>query len=243
MEFRLDFFFRIVMDLIYYLMNIAFFQIIFLHAGSVGGWDLHQMMIFVAGFCLIDAMFMTLFSNNLWWFPQLINRGDLDYHLVRPVSSLFMLSVRDFATNSFVNFLMSLGVLAWAILSYPGEFGLGRAALFIGFLILGLLVQYLIRMTFIIPVFWTHSVRGFDSFYYQMSHVLERPDRIFRGWARWIFSWVLPFSVIASFPARLVLEAFSWSVFFHLWVVIAVYAGIVNIFWKAGLKAYSSASS
>jgi len=243
LEFRLDFFFRVVMDLIYYLMNIAFFQILFLHTGIVGGWDLHQTMIFVSGFCVMDAMFMTLFSNNLWWFPQLVNRGDLDYYLVRPVSSLFMLSVRDFAVNSFINFLMALGVLAWAVLSYPGEFGLSKTLLFFAYLVLGLLVQYLVRMTFLIPVFWTHSVRGLDSFYYQMSHITERPDRIFRGWIRLLVTWVLPFSVIASYPARLVLEAFSWTVFGHLLLTIVIYSAFVGVFWRAGLKSYSSASS
>lgn len=243
LEFRMDFFFRVFMDLVYYLMNIAFFQILFLHTGILGGWDVHQTMIFIAGFCVIDAMYMTLFSNNLWWFPRFVNQGDLDYHLVRPVSSLFMLSVRDFATNSFINFLMTLGVLAWAVLTYPGDFGFGKVLLFLCFLILGLIVQYLLRMTFIIPVFWTHSSRGLDSFYYQMSHVVERPDRIFRGWVRLFLSWVLPFAVIASIPAHLVLEAFNWKVFLHLLAVIVIYAGVVGMFWRAGLRAYSSASS
>lgn len=243
LEFRLDFFFRVVMDLIFYLMNIVFFQVLFLHADKVGGWDVHQMMIFVAGFCVIDAMFMTLFSNNLWWLPQLVNKGDLDYYLVRPVSSLFMLSLRDFATNSFINFLLSLGVLAWAVSQYPGEFGIAKSVLFLAYLILGLLVQYLMRVTFLLPVFWTHSVRGLDSFYHQMSHILERPDRIFRGWSRLVFSWVLPFSAIASFPARLVLEAFSWDVFLHLLTVIGIYAVVVGVLWRASLRAYSSASS
>jgi ABC-2 type transport system permease protein len=246
LEFRLDFFFRVVMDLIYYLMNIAFFRILFLHTGSLGGWDVHQMMIFVSGFCVIDGMYMTLFSNNLWWFPKYVNQGDLDYHLVRPVSSLFMLSVRDFATNSFINFLLSLGVLAWAVHGYrshSGEFGFGKVILFLAFLVLGLLVQYLLRMTFIIPVFWTHSSRGLDSFYYQMSHIIERPDRIFRGWVRIILSWVIPFAVISSAPAHLVLDAFQWKVFFHLLAVIALYAALVSVLWRAGLKAYSSASS
>jgi ABC-2 type transport system permease protein len=201
------------------------------------------MMIFVAGFCVIDAMFMTLFSNNLWWLPQLVNRGDLDYYLVRPVSSLFMLSLRDFATNSFINFLLSLGVLGWAVSQYPGEFGIGKSLLFLCFLALGLLIQYLIRMTFLLPVFWTHSVRGLDSFYYQMSHTLERPDRIFRGWVRVFFSWILPFSLIASFPARLVLEAFNCSVLFHLLAMIAIYSVVVGALWRASLRAYSSASS
>jgi ABC-2 type transport system permease protein len=243
MEFRVDFFFRIIMDFVYYLVNIAFFQILFLHTGDVGGWNSDQTMIFVAGFCVVDALFMTLFSNNLWWLPQLVNRGDLDYYLVRPVSSIFMLSLRDFAANSFFNLLIALGVLAWAVHRYPGDFGAGQVALFSALLLLGLYLQYLLRMTFVIPVFWTHSVRGLEGIYYQATKILERPDRIFRGWARWVFGWVLPFMAVASFPARLVLESFNWHVFFHLLGAAAVYTIVVGVFWRAGLRSYSSASS
>ena len=45
----------------------------------------------------------------MWWLPMLINRGDLDYYLVRPVSTLFFVSFRDFAANSFVNLVIATG--------------------------------------------------------------------------------------------------------------------------------------
>ena len=63
-------------------------------------------MVFVGSVFVADALIMTVFSNNLWWLPIYVNRGDVDYYLVRPVSSLFMLSLRDFAANSFLNLLM-----------------------------------------------------------------------------------------------------------------------------------------
>ena len=103
LEFRIDFFFRVFMDLVYYGVNIAFYGVIFLHTELLGGWTRDQSLVFMGGFLLVDAIVMTLFSNNIWWLPILINRGDLDYYLLRPVSSLFFLSVRDFAVNSFIN--------------------------------------------------------------------------------------------------------------------------------------------
>ena len=40
MEFRLDFFFRIVMDLAYYGVALGFFHLLYLHTPTVAGWDL-----------------------------------------------------------------------------------------------------------------------------------------------------------------------------------------------------------
>ena len=69
------------------------------------------MMIFVAGYLIADALEMTFFANNMWWFPHFVNNGDLDYYITRPISSLFFLSVRDFAADSFLNVLMTFGIL------------------------------------------------------------------------------------------------------------------------------------
>ena len=130
-EFRFDFYMRIIMDICYYCVAIAFFKILFLHTGSLGGWGEPEMMIFVAAYCIVDAINMTLFSNNMWQFPMLVNRGDLDYYLIRPVSSLFFLSLRDFAANSFVNLLITFGIFIWAVQRYPEPLGAGKIILFI----------------------------------------------------------------------------------------------------------------
>ena len=66
---------------------------------------------------------MTVFANNMWWLPIAVNRGDLDYYLVRPVSSLFFLSLREFAANSFLNLLLATGILVWALARYPASPG------------------------------------------------------------------------------------------------------------------------
>ena len=102
MEFRVDFFFRVGMDTIWYAIHLTFFTVLFRHTGLLGGWDFDQCLIFAASLFVADAIQMTVFSNNMWWLPIYVNKGDLDYYLVRPVSSLFFLSVRDFAANSFL---------------------------------------------------------------------------------------------------------------------------------------------
>jgi ABC-2 type transport system permease protein len=239
----MDFFFRIFMDALYYAVNLAFFRLIYLNTSMLGGWNEHQIMIFVASYLLVDAINMTLTSNNAWWIPIFINRGDLDYYLVRPVSSLFFLSLRDFAVNSFINLLMTVGILIWAISRYPDPIPWTRYPLYLALIFNGAFLYYLIRMLTLIPTFWTHSGRGYDQIFWSTARAMERPDRIFQGWARRLFTWLVPFAVIASFPTRLLLEDFSWAILGHLMVVTGVFFGLVVGFWRVGLRAYSSASS
>ena len=243
LEFRFDFFFRIGMDLVYYVIQIGFYQVIYLHTQVLGGWDRHQMMIFTSGYLMVDALFMTIASNNFFQLPNLVNKGDLDYYLVRPISTLFFVTLRDFAANSFVNLIMAIGIFVWCVHGYPGPMGPGKIALFLLLILNGTYLYACVRLLLMIPIFWTHSARGLDQVFWSLTKCFERPDGIFRGWARVLFSTLLPFCLMASFPARLVVEDFSWLVFFHLAVVTAVATLTIRWLWALGLRSYSSASS
>jgi ABC-2 type transport system permease protein len=243
MEFRVDFYFRILMDAMYYVFQFLFFSVIYLHTDLLAGWNQEQITIFIAGYIFIDALNMTVFANNCWWFPIYVNRGDLDYYLTKPVSTLFFMSLREFAANSFLNLLIAMGILTWAITSYSIAFPLWKIFGFFLLLLVGTFIYFLVHFTFLLSVFWTQSPRGFGDVFYAVAHTIERPDRIFKGAIRVLFTYVIPFSVMASYPARFLLEEFSWNVVFTIFGVAIVLFFVVLGIWKKGLRSYSSASS
>lgn len=243
MEFRFDFYFRIIMDVFYYLVNIAFFKILFIHAGSLGDWTEPQAMIFVGCFIMVDAINMTLFSNNTWMIPQLVNKGDLDYYLVRPVTSFFMVNFREFAVNSFINLLMTLGFLIYALWAYPEPISLGRYVLFTILLINGAWVFHLARLLFLLPVFWTHTGRGFEMVFWSMEKFAERPHGIYKGWIRVVLMTVLPFCVMAAIPAEMIFNKNPW--FYAVWGIGTgiIFFMLILLIWRIAIRGYSSASS
>ncbi len=243
MEFRLDFFFRIGMDAVWYLVQLGFFRILYLHTPVFGGWDFDQVFVFVAGVFVADAIHMTVFANNMWWFPILVNKGDLDYYLVRPVSSLFFLSLRDFAANSFVNLLMAIGILVYAVWSYPAALGAGSILLYLMLLGLGIALHYVIHMVFLLPVFWMHAGAGLREIFFSLDQYGMRPDGIFRGWIRRVIVTVLPFALIVSFPTRALFGGDRAAIVLHSLAVLVGAALVLGLFWRLALRSYSSASS
>lgn len=252
MEFRIDFFFRIVMDVVFYAVHLAFFTVIYRHTDLLGGWTLDQMYLFVTGVMLGDAIHMTIFANNMWWLPILINRGDLDYYLVRPVSSLFMLSVREFAANSFLNLVIAAAAVVWAMTRLSSGAVTPRSvATFLLFLAFGALVHYLLRMIFIIPVFWLHSGRGLDEIVWALHRLAEQPHQIYHPWLRVFMLSILPLGLMVSVPAHAFFGASidgggepSFALrLAHVVVVVGAFFAFVVWFWRRGLRAYASASS
>jgi ABC-2 type transport system permease protein len=243
LEFRVDFFFRILMDLVYYGVNIAFYQVLFLHTDHLGGWNRDQTLVFMAGYLVVDAINMTIFSNNLWMLPTYVNRGDMDYYLLRPVSSLFFLSLRDFAANSFLNLVFALGILAWALGRSPEPWTAGSVAIFLMLLCLGAFLHYMVHLLLLLPVFWIHSAGSMHAIFYNFQRFMERPHRIFTGWVRKALVTVLPFSLMASFPATVLLEGPDARMLAHFAAVTLAFFALTLFVWNRCLRAYSSASS
>jgi ABC-2 type transport system permease protein len=243
MEFRVDFFFRVLMDLVFYATQVGFFAVIYGHTQELGGWDFAQTLIFISGYFLVDAIHMTLFANNMWMFPLLVNKGDLDYYLVRPVSSLFFVSMREFAANSFLNLLVAVGISAYALSSYPEPLSAGRIALYIILILNGAFLYYIVQMMFLIPVFWLHSARGLGEIFFSLGKYAERPEKIFQGYVRRALVTIIPLSLIASRPAQQLFDGADAGTLMHIAAVTAAFMGGLVLFWHRALRAYSSASS
>lgn len=243
MTFRIDFYFRIIMDAVYYILHIMLFHFIYLHTSQFGGWSESEIYIFVGIFFCVDAINMSIFGNNLWWLPIFINRGDLDFHLIRPVNSLFFLSLRDFAANSFMNLIMALVFLVWAIYNSSISYSLTQYLFLPVSILVGSFLYYLIHMLFIIPVFWTQSSKGFAELWWPITKIMEKPDRIFKGFIRSIFIFVIPLHLMASYPARFFIEGIRLEDISVFLSVIIIFFVLLIYFWNKGIKSYSSASS
>lgn len=231
------------MDLVFYATNILFFKIIYLHTPTLGGLTQEQAMIFVGSYLVSSAIDMTILSNNMWWLPIFVKKGDLDYYLTRPVSSRFFLSFRDIAANSFINFLFAFAILIWAFWNYQGEIVPLNFFIYVIFIFLGLYVLYNIRLLFIIPVFWIHSSRGFDEIYFGLKHTMERPHQIYTGLFSSFITSLIPFALVISFPVHFLFHVPDFEQIIHILLVTAFLTILVHFFWSKALKNYSSASS
>ena len=243
MEFRFDFFFRFFMDCVFYSLSIAFFEVLFLHTNTLAGWERHQVLLFVSGGLLIDGIFMTVMARNIWEFPSLVNKGELDFHIIRPVSTLFFVLTRHFEFASLLNVILALGIMLYAMSLFPDPLTLSQVLGFLFLLLNGLVLMLVIRIFTVLPVFWTHSDLGFHMLYMSIEQVTERPEVIFRGLTHLVFTTVFPFIIMTSFPARWFFGTLTWSEFTYAVALSFGFVSLMLFVWKRGLRIYSSASS
>jgi ABC-2 type transport system permease protein len=242
-EFRFDFCVRIVMDIIYYIVNILFYKVIFSHTSLLAGWNEQQGQIFVAGYLLVDALIMAVFADNLFFLPTLIQNGDLDYYLVRPVSSLFFVSLRSFSSSSLINVLIALGFVGWTIAHGSEGVVMSRIPLFLAMLTNGAILHYIMAMFLVTLVFWSQSGRGLLGLAWSLSKFMEKPHGVFSGVLRYLLLTILPFSLMASLPASYLFGEVNGGMVLHISVVTSLLFGLMVMCWRLGLRNYTSASS
>ena len=241
--FRFDFWWRVGMDLVFYGVSIAGFKLIYLHTPLLGGWTEDQVMVFIAGYFILDALQMTFLSQNLWEFPSDVNTGLFDYTLVRPVSPLFWISCKEVAVSSFVNLLAALGIFTWALSNYTAPFSALDVLTYIFFLLNGLFIFFCVRILFSLPVFWLHSPYTFERIFYSLQPFLDRPHTIYSGWARLLVLTLIPFGLMASLPAYIFFNGLTLKIALLTLSVTTFFGAFVFWIWSKAINAYSSASS
>lgn len=243
LEYRLNLVLRVVGDFAWYLAQLSIFEVLYLHAPSISGWDVHGMRVFMATLFLTDVVFMILFSENMDGMSSFVKKGDLDLYLTKPVNSQFMVSVRKVAVAYFGNMVLVLGYLVWAIRALPQPISMWQLVSFILVYLFGLITLYSIRFMFATLAVFLHDAGNIQFVWYQLYRLGTRPDPIYPGALRLLVFTILPVAFFASVPSRVLVEGLDWRLLTAAPIMALGLLALSHFWWNFALRRYSSASS
>ena len=229
-------------DLIWVVIEYAFFEVIYSNINHINGWTRPQTFFFLGVFISSDALFTTFFQRAFWNFPYLINQGELDVLLTKPINAVFLATFRDINFTQIVN----LGLGFWIIHHYGPMAGFSGGIAWLGVLFwicIGLFTQYLVRFCFVIWSFWLERGMTVSHLYYQFYSLANKPDGFYPKALRYLIKSALPFAFLGSLPSQALTGRASLSDYFLVAGVLFIYSCLCVFIWKRGLKRYQSASS
>jgi ABC-2 type transport system permease protein len=242
LEYRANFFTRILTDIFWYAAQILTFEVIYQHTNKIGDWGLKEMRVFLGLLFVIDAFYMIIIHENLENLSEKVRKGDLDLLLAKPVNSQFMITLQKANTAILGNFLIGTSWLIYA-LNGLDDFNYWRLLWLIILVPCSLAVIYTMRFMFsATAVIFTRS-ENLQFLWWQVYRLGMRPDSMYFPWLKFILLTVIPVGVIVSIPARALLN--PPDLIYLLWPLILapILIYLSNRFWKFALKFYSSASS
>ncbi len=240
--YRTNFLTAVTTDVIWMLVELSLFTVIYSNVPSIAGWTREQVFFFLGVFFASDALFTTFFQRNFWTFSDLVNRGELDILLTKPINPLFLALSRWINMTAIFNFFVGLYIM----LKYSGPAGFEggwRWFLVPVWLLVGLTSALMLRFAFSIWIFWTDRSWALSRMYYQFFAFASKPDSLFPIAIRYMLLSALPFAFIGSVPARALLHGLTLSEYAWVLGVLLSFLIVNTMLWKAGLRRYQSASS
>ena len=244
MTFQLNFLLWIVVELLWFGLQLAFVQVIYLHTDSIAGWSKWQVVLLIGASQFIQQIFQALFLVNCTHISELVRTGNLDFLLLLPVNSRFILSVRQLDLGAFVNAGTAIGVMgfaAWQLELRPS------AAQLVGFTLLalaGVLIHYALMFLLATISFWTVQAQGIVWTYYNLFNVARLPDAAFRGLFKVFFSYAVPMLLVANVPVKMLTDRLDspWEIAVLLLMTLSCLT-VSEVGWRIAVRRYTSASS
>ncbi len=119
MTFRSNFVLQCITSVSWTLMNIGFYLIVFTHAEFIGrgtGWGQYEFFVFLATTWFVTSLVQAFFMPNAQEFSELIRTGNLDFALLKPIDTQFLISFQKVEWSSLANFAMAVVLLVISLM-------------------------------------------------------------------------------------------------------------------------------
>src|SRR3974390_3301208 len=114
MSFKGNFILWIIVELLWFGLQLCFVSVIFSQTESVGSWTRWQMVLLVGASNFIQQLYQAFFLTNCTNLSELVRTGRMDFLLLLPVNTRFLVSLRVVDLGAFVNALFGLCVMIFA---------------------------------------------------------------------------------------------------------------------------------
>lgn len=262
MTFRANFVLECVSSASWTLMNVGFYLIIFHHASHIGpesGWGKYEFFVFLATTWFINSLVQAFFMPNANEFSELIRTGNLDFALLKPIDTQFLISFQRVEWSSLINVVTGVILLAislWQLTTRP-ENPLAIhpmvVLLYPAYILCGVAVLYSLMIALAATSIWLGRNQSLYNFWFYITNFARYPMEIYnRPWGRpllGLFTFVIPVLVVVNVPARLLARPLdpraSWEWPLAGFAILATIGSVLASRWvfNRALGSYRSASS
>jgi len=244
MSFKGNFILWIVVELLWFGLQLCFVSVVFSQTNSVGTWTQWQMVLLVGASNFIQQVYQAFFLVNCTNLSELIRTGKMDFLLLLPVNTRFIVSLRQVDLGAFVNALFAVAVMIFAADRLQLHPTLAQLAGFGALCIVGILIHYSLMFMLAAISFWTVRAQGIVWGYYNLFNIARMPDEAFRGAFKAMFTFALPVLLVSNVPVRVLADKLvSPAGLLTLLGLCVVWALISEWFWRISVRNYTSASS
>src|ERR1700733_2124665 len=217
MSFKGNFLLWIIVELLWFGLQLSFVSVVFSQTKIVGTWTQWQMVLLVGASNFIQQVYQAFFLVNCTNLSELVRTGKMDFILLLPVNTRFIVSLRQIDLGAFINAIFAVCVMIFSAMKLNLHPTFAQLLGFMALCIVGILIHYSLMFMLAVISFWTVRAQGIVWGYYNLFNIARMPDEAFRGVFKAVFTFALPVLLVSNVPTRLLANTLSsW----HPWVLL-----------------------
>lgn len=254
MTFRGNFLINLVTRAFWFTAQITLFKIIYNNVDFISGWTEPQYFAFMATGMLINAIIETFFMPNCANFSELIRTGNLDFVLLKPIDTQFLISCEKMQLAMVNQIVLALSLLGYALNQIGEPISFFQVVTYLAFLVVGVAFFYSLMITLASMSVWMGRNQGLYDFWFYITVFARYPRSIYNGVdpdrleagevLQTAFTFIIPILLVVTVPASVIARSMdSWK--FPAIALGTSLLGLVVSRWvfNTALRSYRSASS
>jgi ABC-2 type transport system permease protein len=243
MEYRANMYLSIFEMLLVIGTSIGAVLIMFGHTTTMNGWTLPQMIVLLGVYYVIQGGVSLLFSPSFERLMEHVRVGTLDFHLLKPVNTQFLVSTRHLKVIRGADLLLGLVVVIVGLVQVGEQVGVAQALMFALSLIFGWTLVYSLLLGLVTLSFWFVRVENLLAIFWAFTEAGRFPVDVYPLWLRVSLSTVVPIGIAVTAPANVIAGRMDWVAVAVLGAGTVLTVSIASALWRWGLKSYTGASA
>jgi ABC-2 type transport system permease protein len=243
LAYRADTVVNILLNLMWLGWELLSLSIIFSNTETIGGWDFGELIALLGVFRLVHTLMIALIWPNTEKFNQSIRDGSMDYTLLQPVNSMFLVTFSRITVWRAWDLILAAVLIVIGI-DMSGDITTPLNILtFILLTLSGSIVIYSLWIVLIALTFWFTKFDNNVTILQALLDAGRYPVTVYPAWLRILVTFVIPIAVATTVPLQGLRGDLTLDrslMFIAIGVISFLIASQV---WKRGLKQYSGASS
>lgn len=205
--------------------------------GGLAHWSTSDIVLIYLFMNAVTAVWEVFFVTTLD-IPDLIQSGELDIYLMRPLNPLFQIIMIEIDEEALAE--MVIYVMSFFVMLYLKTMSFSSILLALILLLTTLFLVEGVYLTISSMAFWLKNSDGLRSIYWRLMGMSDYPLSIYPKTVQ-ILLTVIPVGFMAYYPVDILLH--QHSILYIISIILAgpfFFALSYFIVWKVGLKHYSS---
>lgn len=243
LAYRMDTVVNILLEILQLGWEILSLSIIFSNTQTLGGWNLGELIALLGVFHFVNALMFILIWPNTEKFNSSVRDGTLDYTLLQPANSMFLVSFSRMVVWRVWDIGLGIALIAIGLNMSGRVTTLAQLGSFLLLAITGMVILYSLWIVLIAITFW---MTKFDNNVTILQALLDTgryPATVYPFWLRLMITFIIPVAVATTIPLQALRGELSLPQILLYVAVSAASFFAASRIWKAGVKRYAGASA